>query len=250
MRFVVGVISLVLLADDLAAQAALEKLERGLSAARQGNCAAAIPDLQAAVNENERLVPALNALSVCEAAMGNPDRASAGFERITKLEPNAWQAWNNLGASYLSGNRPERALEALRKAVKLAPGAANAWFHLGSAFNALGRTVDAFGALDHAQRISSADTAITKAWLDTAAAIATEASAPRSTRASRSRSAISTRMGPTTTSRMRRPLEATSRTPAQISRKASSRSQISRCHRRGCQEAWDEMFSPAQALPT
>jgi len=175
-RFVFGVILLVLLADDLAAQAALEKLERGLIAARRGDCAAAIPDLQAAVNENERLVPALNALSVCEAAMGNPDRASAGFERITKLEPNAWQAWNNLGASYLSSNRPERALEALRKAVKLAPGAANAWFHLGSAFNGLGRTIDAFAALDHAQRMSSADIAITKAWLDTAAAIATEAS--------------------------------------------------------------------------
>ena len=167
---------MVLLADNLAAQVALEKLERGLTAARQGNCAAAIPDLEAAVNENERLVQALNALAVCEAAMGNPDRASAGFERIAKLEPNAWQAWNNLGASYLSSNRPARALEALRKAVKLEPGAANAWFHLGAAFNALGRTVDAFGALDHAQRISSADTAITKAWLDTAAAIAIEAS--------------------------------------------------------------------------
>ena len=87
----VGVISLVLLADDLAAQAALKKLERGLRAARQGNCAAAIPDLQAVVNENERLVPALNALAVCEAAMGNPDRASAGFERIAKLEPKARQ---------------------------------------------------------------------------------------------------------------------------------------------------------------
>jgi tetratricopeptide (TPR) repeat protein len=174
-RPVCSVISLVLLADDLAAQEPLKKLERGLTAARQGNCAAAIPDLQAAVNENERLVPALNALAVCEAAMGDSDRASAGFERITKLEPNAWQAWNNL-ASYLSSNRPERALEALRKAVKLSPGAANAWFHLGSAFNALGRTVDAFGALDHAQRMSSSDLAITKAWLDTAAAIATEAS--------------------------------------------------------------------------
>jgi tetratricopeptide (TPR) repeat protein len=157
-------------------QALQSSLERGLAEAGRGNCTIAIPDLRSALEKNPQSVPAINALAVCEAATGHPDRAAAEFERVTKLAPGAWQAWNNLGASYLSANQPERAVAALRQAVKLDPGAANAWFHLGSALNAIRRPEEAFDALDRAQRLAGTDAGVTKAWLDTAGALATEAS--------------------------------------------------------------------------
>ncbi|HWB95538.1 MAG TPA: tetratricopeptide repeat protein, partial [Bryobacteraceae bacterium] len=64
--------------------------ERAITAAQRGDCAAAIPDLQAILKENERLVPAWNALAVCYATSGHPEQATAAydaFDRAQRLAP-------------------------------------------------------------------------------------------------------------------------------------------------------------------
>ena len=146
-----------------------------MDAARRGDCNAAVPDLRASLTANSPLVPALNALAVCEAQLGHPDEAVVSFERVVKLEPGVWQGWSNLGAAWLSASHPERAVEPLRRAVKLSPAAPSAWFHLGLAYRALDRRSEAFRSLDRAQQLAPQDGKIVQAWLDSAAANATQA---------------------------------------------------------------------------
>ncbi|MGI8992109.1 MAG: tetratricopeptide repeat protein [Bryobacteraceae bacterium] len=121
------------------------------------------------------MVPALNAIAVCESKLGHHDQAAAEFLRITRLEPDAWQAWNNLGASYLSAHQPARAIDALRKAIRLAPDAANPRFQLGLAFQELKQNEDAFLAFDAAQTLAPHDAQVTQAWLDTASSLGNQA---------------------------------------------------------------------------
>src|SRR6202000_592531 len=101
-------------------------LKRGLEEARSGNCPAAEVDLKKAVSENPKHPLALTALAVGERESGHPEQATASFEQVTKLQPAAWQAWNNLGANYLALNRLEAAAQAFPRgySVERNPGLA------------------------------------------------------------------------------------------------------------------------------
>jgi tetratricopeptide (TPR) repeat protein len=157
------------------AQTVDPRVQRGLAAVQRGDCSSAVPELQSALDQNPNLIAALNAIAVCESKAGHHDRAAAEFARITRLQPEAWQAWSNLGASYLSADEPARAVEALRKATRLAPDAPNAWFQLGLAFTQLKQNEDAFSAFDSAQKLAPRDAQATQAWLNTAAALGNKA---------------------------------------------------------------------------
>jgi tetratricopeptide (TPR) repeat protein len=157
------------------AQALDARVQRGLDAVNRGDCSSGIPDLQAALDQNPNIIAALNAIAVCESKAGRHDRAAAEFARITVLQPDAWQAWSNLGNSYLDANQPAQAVEALRRATRLAPSAPNAWFGLGLAFKKLKQDQDAFSAFDSAQKLAPRDPEVTRAWLDAAAALGEEA---------------------------------------------------------------------------
>ncbi|MEO8128032.1 MAG: tetratricopeptide repeat protein, partial [Bryobacteraceae bacterium] len=159
----------------LRAQVPEARLQRGLAAVQRGDCAAGVPDLQAALVQNPNVVPALNGIAVCESKSGRHDQAAAQFARITRLQPDAWQAWSNLGASYLSAGQPEKAVEAIRKATRLAPEAPNAWFQLGLAYSQLKKNREAFSAFDSAQKLMPRDAQATQAWLHAAAALGTVA---------------------------------------------------------------------------
>ena len=163
------------IAPAVRAQTPDARLQRGLAAVQRGDCASGAPDLQSVLDQNPNIVPALNAMAVCEAKAGHHDRAAAQFAQITRLQPDAWQAWSNLGASYLSASQPKRAVEALWKATRLAPGSPNAWFQLGLAFSQLKKNTDAFSAFDSAHKLTPRDAQATQAWLNTAAALGTEA---------------------------------------------------------------------------
>jgi tetratricopeptide (TPR) repeat protein len=150
-------------------------LKRGLEEARNGNCPAAEIDLKKAVSENPNEPLALTALAVCESESGHPEQATASFEQVTKLQPAAWQAWNNLGANYLALNRQEAAAQAFRKAISVEPNSVSAWFNLGSCLLQSGNKLEAFRALDHAQQIDPRDPELNKAWMSIADTLATEA---------------------------------------------------------------------------
>lgn len=157
------------------AQTSDPRVQRGLEAVQRGDCSAALPDLTAALEQNPNVVPALTGVAVCESKAGHHERAAVRFKQITRLQPNAWQAWSNLGASYLSAQQPAQAVEALRKSTLLAPGVPNPWFQLGLAYAQLKRNEEAFSALDAAQKLAPRDAQITRAWFDAAAALGSEA---------------------------------------------------------------------------
>lgn len=166
---------LQVLAAPNRAQIPDSRVQRALAAVQRGDCASGVPDLQSALDRNPNIVPALNAIAVCESKMGHHDRATAAFIRITRLQPGAWQAWSNLGASYLSVHQPAKALESLRKAIWLAPDAPSARFQLGLVLRELKQKEEAFLAFDAAQKLAPHDAQITQAWLDTASALGSKA---------------------------------------------------------------------------
>lgn len=158
-----------------AAESSQVQLEAALASSARGDCAAAVPQLEAVLRRDPTVAAAINGLAVCEARMGHHDRAASGFARLTKLQPQAWQAWNNLGVSYLAAGEPRQAIPALRRATELSPQSTNPWYQLGSAFTMLHEQESAYSAFDAAQKLSPADPQITKAWLDSAAALGTSA---------------------------------------------------------------------------
>lgn len=153
----------------------LNTLDRGLAEARDGNCRDALVDLHEVISRNPNSIPALNAIGFCESMLSHPERGTSSFETIVKLQPQAWQAWNNLGANYLALSRPAAAEQAFRKAVSLGPTATAAWSNLAQALLQEGNKVEAFRALDRAQQTDPKDARLNRAWVDLAAAIATEA---------------------------------------------------------------------------
>lgn len=116
---------------------------------------------------------AFNVVAVCESQLDHPREASGFFERIVKLEPNAWQAWNNLGGNYLALDRPSEAASAFHKAIQLNPKIASIWFNQASALLKLGKQEDAFRSLNRAEQLAPSDPQIHKAWLLVAGQLAT-----------------------------------------------------------------------------
>ncbi len=150
-------------------------LNRGLEEARRGDCHAAEVDLRKALLQDPAAVALHTAIGVCEVSAGHPERATSSFEAVARLQPQAWQAWNNLGANYLELNRSGAATKAFQKAIEINPDAGSVWFNLGSSLLQSGDKLEAFRALDRAQQISPNDTQIAEAWLKVAEAIAVEA---------------------------------------------------------------------------
>ena len=151
------------------------RLQKGLNAAKEGNCEEALPELKAAAAANPRIETALNAIAMCETRLGHPDLATESFLRVTELMPGAWHAWNNLGANYLALGRPDRAVAALQRAVKLNRRAPSAWSNLGQALDDLGNNEEAFRAFDRARLLDGHNAQTLAIWQRVAEELATKA---------------------------------------------------------------------------
>ena len=125
----------------LDAQDLKARFERGLAASERGDCETAVSDLTPVVAADPRLVPAHNAIGVCQASRGKPALAVSSFLQVVKLEPGVWQGWLNLASAQLE----------------------------------MGSNEDAFASLDRAQRLVPGNPKVTALWLDTAGRLATRA---------------------------------------------------------------------------
>ena len=150
-------------------------LNQGIEEARKGDCQAAEVDLRKALLQDPNAAAAHTAIGVCEVSSGHPERATGSFEAVARLQPQAWQAWNNLGANYLELSRSGAATKAFRKAIALNPNAGSVWFNLGSSLLQSGEKLESFRALDRAQQLSPNDAQIAQAWVKVADAVAAEA---------------------------------------------------------------------------
>lgn len=153
------------------------RLQRGLSAATNGNCEAALAELKAVILLDAGVEVALNTIGVCETRLGRPGNATKSFEQVTKLAPASWQGWTNLGANYLTLNQLDKAVPALRRATTLNPKATSAWSNLGLAFDAVGRHEESWRSLDRARRLDTRDPEIESAWTQVAKKLVTKAAA-------------------------------------------------------------------------
>ena len=150
-------------------------LQRGLRAFQEGDCASALRDLTTVVAQNEQVAQAHHAIAICETRLGRPRRATGAFERVAKLRPQQWQAWNNLGANLIAVGLPDKALPAFQKAAELNPGSELIWFNVGSTLLTLGNNRQAFDALNRAQKLAPQDSRVQAAWQEAAARAADEA---------------------------------------------------------------------------
>jgi Flp pilus assembly protein TadD len=150
-------------------------LERGLAEAQEGNCRDAVKDLKQVISEGEHSASLFTALAVCQTMLGHSKEATSNFETVVKLDPQAWQSWNNLGSNYLSLGRPKDAGKAFQEAIDREPAAANAWFNLASSRLLEGRRLDGYRALDKAQSLNPHDEQTTRSWLGLAASLAEQA---------------------------------------------------------------------------
>jgi tetratricopeptide (TPR) repeat protein len=92
---------------------------------------------------------ALCALGESYAARNDP-RAEGLFRQATRIRPDNYRYWANLGLYYSEKGRPQEAVEALRAAVRQAPRDATVRDYLGQVLAGLGRDEEAVAELEAA----------------------------------------------------------------------------------------------------
>ena len=127
------------------------------NAAHENNCQKLRADVRTLAVPGPRLEASLQTLGLCEARLGDLSGAASTFERLVDLDPNLWQAWNNLGDSYLALGRPSEALHAFRHAAELKPANPSVLFGLGKALTILSMYSQAYRVVDRAYRMQPSD---------------------------------------------------------------------------------------------
>lgn len=65
---------------------------------------------------------------------GRNREAISYFERVVRIDPNNYPAWNNMGNAHNDVGNPDAAVECWRNAVNVRPDYAIAWHNIGRAF--------------------------------------------------------------------------------------------------------------------
>jgi len=99
----------------------------------QGDAAAVIKNLRAALKEHPDSAPLLHMLARAQAAGGDRKAALKTYGAALKRAPDAGQIHADLGRLLLDIGRPVQAAEELRRATRYAPDLAAAWSDLGRA---------------------------------------------------------------------------------------------------------------------
>jgi tetratricopeptide (TPR) repeat protein len=100
--------------------AALTTLGKALT--ERGEYRRAVVALRAALTCSAENADCLHHLASALLSSGNPEEATAYFERALKLEPGRLESWQILGTTYLDHlNRPQDAFRSFRHAIELRP---------------------------------------------------------------------------------------------------------------------------------
>ena len=81
------------------------------------------------------------------------ENAIEAYEKVVKIEPNFFQAWNGLGKTFYEQKKYREGLEAYNNAIKLKPDDIEAWKGRGFAQYKLGKYEDASDSFDKALRL-------------------------------------------------------------------------------------------------
>lgn len=105
----------------------------GVALRESGDLSAAVTALEHARDAGYRNPELANDLGVAYARLGRVGDARAQFNALVAVDPNAADAWSNLGVLELGAHDTDAAARAFRAAVAVEPGRADAWEGLGAA---------------------------------------------------------------------------------------------------------------------
>lgn len=137
------------LSDD-AKETAQAKMLRGLALVVIGERAAAVTQLEAALDQDPALWRAANGLGLIHDFEGQWSDAEASYKRALAQKQDAAIVHNNLGYSYLLQGRVDEATEEFTTSLSYAPTLAVARANLRLALAAKGRYTDAVAGVDRA----------------------------------------------------------------------------------------------------
>ncbi len=66
------------------------------------------------------------------------NKAIECYEKVIKINPNYYNAWNNMGVVYMELNKKEKAIECYKKAVDIKSDYYDAWNNMGNAYSDIG----------------------------------------------------------------------------------------------------------------
>jgi len=87
-------------------------------------------------------------LGLLQRRLGREAEAARSFQRATQSDDGSWEAFYNLGVSYLESGQTRSALDALRKAIDINGDSGEVYLALATAYDQLAKTSE---ALDNAQ---------------------------------------------------------------------------------------------------
>jgi predicted CXXCH cytochrome family protein len=83
-------------------------------------------------------------------ASGDPLKAIAAYERVTRLSPQSGRGWQSLARALRVSGQASRSAEVLERAIRIAPSDPGSWYQSGSLAFELGRTGEAIEKIQKA----------------------------------------------------------------------------------------------------
>ena len=116
----------------------------------QGQLAAAVEQATALTRQYPEAFIVWNILGAANKGLGRADEASAAFKKVTVLNPNYVDGFNNLGVTLKDQGKLDKAIEAYNKALSLKPDYAKAYNNMGIALNDQSKHEEAIEAYNKA----------------------------------------------------------------------------------------------------
>jgi len=131
-------------------QEAAKELARAANEAKRRNYRSAIQHLHKALEINPEYYQAYNNLGVYHYNLGEKEKAVEMFQKALTIHQDALVPHNNLGKIFLELSRPEEALGHLVRAAELNPTSAQTSYRLGQTYIILGRYAESLVPLQRA----------------------------------------------------------------------------------------------------
>lgn len=118
-------------------------LELGSRAEHNGNWSEAVHAYRQALMVGGPTAEACFQLAGALYSLGQYARSGERYRQVAELDPNFWEAWNNLGTVLSYDDQNEEAVQAYRRALRLNPQYADAHYNMADTLEDLGRADEA-----------------------------------------------------------------------------------------------------------
>ena len=121
-------------------------LNQLLSLYNSGQLADTVKQAQVLIKQYPDAFTIWNILGAASKSLGDLDKATLAFKKVTELSPNNADGYNNYGVILKSQGKLEKAIEFYNRAILLKPNYADAYKNIGNAFQSQGKLEKAIEA--------------------------------------------------------------------------------------------------------